>query len=134
MNFYAVLGIPRDADEETIRSAYRILARRYHPDRGAGSSAEKFRMVNEAYEALIDPGSRRSHDLSLQWAERQVPVRAEPMVAESGRFPQEAASVFGKFPAAKPTGMSRISGDFDELFDRWFRSFDDMFFGPGWPW
>ena len=67
MNFYAVLGISRDADDETIRSAYRLLARRYHPDRGAGSSTEKFRRVNEAYETLMDPGSRQAYDLSLQW-------------------------------------------------------------------
>ena len=134
MNFYAVLGVPRDADEETIRGAYRILARLYHPDRGAGSSAEKFRMVNEAYETLIDPGSRHWHDLSLLWAERQVPVRAEPMVAQSGPFPQEDAALFGGFRSAPPSGAFRISGDFDGLFDRWFHSFDDVFFGPRWPW
>ena len=134
MNFYVVLGVPRDADEETIRTAYRILARRYHPDRGAGSSAEKFRSVNEAYQTLTDPRSRGSHDLSLQWAERHVPVRAEPMVAQSMRFPQEDARVFGKFPVAPPTGMSRISGEFDELFYRWVHSLDDVFFGPEWPW
>lgn len=134
MNFYAVLGVARDADEETIRSAYRILARRYHPDRGAGSSAEKFRMVNEAYETLIDPGSRRSHDLSLQWTERRMPAQAEPMVAQSVRFPQEDAGVFGRFRAAPPSGAFRIPGDSPGLFDRWFHSVDDMFFGPGWPW
>jgi curved DNA-binding protein CbpA len=133
MNFYAVLGVPRDANEETIRSAYRILARRYHPDRGAGSSAEKFRMVNEAYETLIDPGSRRSHDLSLEWTEHQVPVQAEPMVVQSAPFPQEDADVFGRFRAAPPSGAFRISGDFDELLDRWFHSFDSVF-SAEWPW
>lgn len=53
MHLYTVLGIARDADDETIRSAYRILARRHHPDRGAGSSAEKFRKVNEACKTLL---------------------------------------------------------------------------------
>ncbi len=38
MTFYAILGIPPDADEETIRTAYRALARQYHPDVGEGSS------------------------------------------------------------------------------------------------
>jgi DnaJ domain len=37
MNYYVVLGIAEDADEETIRSAFRALARRYHPDVGVGS-------------------------------------------------------------------------------------------------
>jgi curved DNA-binding protein CbpA len=134
MNFYAVLGISRDADDEAIRSAYRILARRYHPDRGAGSSAEKFRQVNEAYETLIDPGTRQSYDLSLQWAQPQVPIRVEPMVAQSGLFPQEDAGLFGRFAAPPPSSVFRASPGFDELFDRWFHSLDDLFFDSEWPW
>ena len=133
MNSYAVLGIPRNADDETIRSAYRILARRYHPDRGAGSSAEKFRQVTEAYETLIDPGGRDTYDLSLQWAEPRVPVRVEPMVAQSGSHPIEDASVFGTFTARSETANLRNPVGVDELFDRWFRSFDDLFFGPEGP-
>src|SRR5579862_3279694 len=116
MNFYAVLGISRDADDEAIRSAYRILARRYHPDRGAGSSAEKFRQVNEAYETLIDPGSRQSYDLSLQWAQPPVPARVGPMVAQSGPFSLEDAGLFGRFPIRPLPGVFQTSTDFDELF------------------
>ena len=110
MNFYAILGIPRDADDEAIRSAYRILARQYHPDRGVGSSAEKFRQANEAYETLIDPGSRESYDFSLQWVEPQTPIVVEPMVSRPDGFaaPQSLA--------AFPTAVS-----FDELFDRLMR-------------
>jgi curved DNA-binding protein CbpA len=134
MNFYAVLGIPRNADDERIRSAYRILVRRYHPDRGTGSSAEKFRQVNEAYETLIDPGSRRSYDLSLQSAETQVPVRIEPIVARPGPFRQEDAGVFGRFSSAPQPSVFRSSTYFDELFGRWFRSLDDLFFDSEWPW
>jgi DnaJ-class molecular chaperone len=60
-------------------------------DRGAATSSEKFRLVNEAYETLIDPRSRHSYDLSLPTAQRQVRVRVEPMVARSGSFLQEDA-------------------------------------------
>jgi curved DNA-binding protein CbpA len=127
MNLYVVLGISRDADDETIRSAYRILARRYHPDRGAGSSAEKFRQVNEAYETLIDPESRQSYDLSLQWAQPRVPVRVEPMVGRSGPFFEEDAGLFGRFAAPRPPAVFRTSLDVDEFFDRWFHSLE-------WPW
>ena len=134
MNFYAVLGISRDADDETIRSAYRILARRYHPDRGAGSSAEKFCQVNEAYETLIDPGSRQSYDCSLQWGQPQVPIRVEPMVAQSGPFPQEDAGLFGRSAAPPPSSIFRTSPGFDELFDRWFHSLNDLFFDSEWRW
>jgi len=41
MDYYVVLGIAEDADDETIRSAFRALARRYHPDVGAGSSPDQ---------------------------------------------------------------------------------------------
>ncbi len=110
MNFYAVLGIPRDADDGAIRNAYRILARQYHPDRGAGSCAEKFRQVNEAYETLIDHGSRESYDCSLRWVEPQVPVVVEPMASPSGIF-----------VAPRPIPVFPTAASFDELFYRLMR-------------
>ena len=130
MNFYAVLGIPQHADDETIRRAYRILARRYHPDRGAGSSAEKFRQVNEAYEALIDPGSRHSYDLALHWTEGQLPIRIEPRVEPMmapGPLRQEDAGVFGRFSSAPPTMFPSSTG-INELLGRCFQSLEDLFF------
>jgi len=130
MNFYAVLGIPRDADEEMIRSAYRILARRYHPDRGADSSAEKFRQVNEAYETLIHSGSRHTYDLSLHRTEHVIPVRVEPMVTQRRPFPQEDAGVFGRFEGVPRGATFRSPAGLYEQCDRWFRSLDDLFFGP----
>jgi DnaJ-class molecular chaperone len=78
MDYYTVLGIPRDANEFAIRSAYRVLARRYHPDSGIGSSTEKFREAVEAYETLIDPGRRQGYDLSLQLPAEALWVRVEP--------------------------------------------------------
>src|SRR5512133_1271261 len=74
MNYYVVLGIAEDADDETIRSAFRALARRYHPDVGAGSSPLEFQRAREAYEALADPERRRRYDRQLQSA------RARPVV------------------------------------------------------
>jgi DnaJ-class molecular chaperone len=125
MNFYTILGIPRNADDETIRSAYRILARRFHPDRGTGSSVEKFRQVNEAYETLIDSRSRHSYDLSLGWTEAQGPVPINAMMVPSGFFRQEDPSVFGRFsPVLKPS--VRGSTRSDELFG--------LFFDSEWPW
>ncbi len=81
MTFYAILEIPSDADQATIRSSYKNLVRRYHPDAGAGSSPEKFRSIVEAYETLSDPERRALYDRSLRQAPRPVPirVRAEPM-------------------------------------------------------
>jgi curved DNA-binding protein CbpA len=66
MNYYLVLGVPVTADAATIRSAFRGLVRRYHPDAGTGSSARRFRQIVEAYETLSDPERRRRYDASLR--------------------------------------------------------------------
>jgi DnaJ-class molecular chaperone len=125
MNFYAVLGIARDAEDETIRSAYRTLARRYHPDRGAGSSAEKFRQVNEAYETLRETGRRHAYDLSLS-AQLPVLVRAEPVVQTSGGFPREDPGVFGRRERAPQSFASGPNYVFEVSLGRWIDSLNDL--------
>lgn len=60
---YSVLGVPKDADEKTIRSAYRQLSKQYHPDKNPDKSAqEKFIEVGQAYEILGDPQKRQNYD------------------------------------------------------------------------
>ena len=61
-DYYDVLGINKNADEKTIKKAYRKLAKKYHPDINPGdSNAEaKFKEVTEAYEVLSDPEKRNS--------------------------------------------------------------------------
>lgn len=63
-DYYAVLGIERDASPEDIKRAFRILARESHPDANPGDAAAeaRFRQVAEAYEVLADPERRRRHD------------------------------------------------------------------------
>jgi curved DNA-binding protein len=72
MNYYAILGISADADDESIRRAFRALARQYHPDAGIGSSAEKFRQIFEAYETLRDPVRRVQYDASQRAIEERA--------------------------------------------------------------
>lgn len=61
---YQVLGVPRDADAETIKSAYRRQAMQYHPDRNPGDRAaeERFKELSEAYALLRDPAQRARFD------------------------------------------------------------------------
>lgn len=61
---YDVLEVPRDADADTIKKAYRKLARKYHPDVNSDPGAqERFKDVSTAYEILSDPEKRRRYDL-----------------------------------------------------------------------
>ncbi|HQV89333.1 MAG TPA: molecular chaperone DnaJ [Nitrosomonas sp.] len=63
-DYYEVLGVSRDADESTIKKAYRKLAMKYHPDRNAGDvkSEEMFKEAKEAYEILTDAHKRAAYD------------------------------------------------------------------------
>jgi len=63
-DYYKILGVSRDAATEEIKSAYRRLAMRYHPDRNPGDkeAEEKFKEITEAYEVLSDLEKRRRYD------------------------------------------------------------------------
>lgn len=62
-DYYEVLGLSRDATPEEIKKAFRRLAMKYHPDRNKSADAgERFKAINEAYEALSDPERRAMYD------------------------------------------------------------------------
>jgi len=63
-DYYEILGVARDANDQTIKSAYRKLALKYHPDRNPGDAAaeEEFKLAAEAYAIISDPDKRSAYD------------------------------------------------------------------------
>src|SRR5690242_9911590 len=61
-NYYAMLGVPVDADSDSIKRAYRQLARRYHPDLAGEEGALQMKRINRAYDVLSDPEKRLNYD------------------------------------------------------------------------
>lgn len=81
-NFYRTLQVDPAAEPEVIDSAYRRLARKYHPDSGGDVASEKrMREINRAYEVIGDPAKRGEYDASLAAEQKSPPVR-EPVVRE----------------------------------------------------
>jgi curved DNA-binding protein len=97
-DYYETLGVPRDASSDDIRSAYRKLARQYHPDVNKDPEAEdRFKEISEAYEVLRDPEKRERYDrLGPNWKAGQD---------------VSGASGFGDFAPDQGFGSDRGFGD-----------------------
>ncbi len=115
-DFYLILGVSRDADQETIKKEYRKLAKKYHPDKGHSSDEEKFKQVNEAYEVLSDEAKRAAYDRELE-EEVAVTVGQGP-----GDFWQQ---VFGSGSFLSDFWRAPFAGSQSESYDLAFEVFLD---------
>lgn len=105
-DYYAILGVLPTAEAEEIASAFRALARTYHPDVRPEdeTAASHFKRINEAYEILSDPAKRRHYD--RQEARRQA-HQAEP--TRPPVWPKDMAAAFG------PRQQSQGDRSWDEI-------------------
>lgn len=93
-DYYEVLGVPRDADADAIKKAYRALALRWHPDRHQGaakaSAEQRFKAASEAYEVLSDPAKRAKYDrFGKDWQHGQEFEPAGPAAGGARRMSRE---------------------------------------------
>jgi curved DNA-binding protein len=90
-DYYKILSVAPDADSKTIKTAYRKLARKYHPDVSEHHEAEeKFKQISEAYEVLKDPQKRAQYDELREYG-------AQPQGASGGQQYSQQAQNQGDF-------------------------------------
>ncbi|MGH7375163.1 MAG: DnaJ C-terminal domain-containing protein [Candidatus Rokuibacteriota bacterium] len=136
-DYYKTLGVDRTADDKAIKTAYRRLARKHHPDVNKGN-AERFKEISEAYTVLGDPEKRKRYDtLGPDWeryaqagasAGARSPFEGRPFGSRNVRFTQEAdlggfsdffRTIFGDlggFRRGEPSG-GPTEFDFSDLGD-----------------
>ena len=95
-DYYALLEVSRTADDGTIKSSYRKLAMRYHPDKnpGCAESEAKFKAINEAYDVLKDPQKRAAYD---QYGKAAFQNGGGGGPQDFGGFSDIFENIFGEF-------------------------------------
>jgi molecular chaperone DnaJ len=100
-DYYSILGVQRTADPETIKAAYRKLAKEHHPDRHNGCSEREaqFKAISEAYECLKDPQKRAAYDRFGKAAFQNGGGGGDPFSGAGGfeSFSDIFSSIFGEF-------------------------------------
>lgn len=113
-DYYELLGVPKGADDQTIKAAYRRMAKEYHPDRKGGCKEHeaKFKAINEAYDVLKDPQKRAAYDRFGHAAFQNGMNGHGPFGAGGGGFEGFSdifSSIFGEFmdPRAQRAAAAR---------------------------
>src|SRR6266478_1086425 len=120
-DYYELLGVPRKATAKDIRTSFRKLARKYHPDLNPGdkSSEEKFKQLQEAYDVLSDSKKRRTYDQYGFYSDNIPP--GGPSEPGAGGGQPDVNFDFGGFDFGGGAGAAGGGGSFRDLFSQFFR-------------
>ena len=126
-NYYIILGLTNCASEEDIRSAYRRLAKEYHPDH-YGDDSGPFLQIQEAYGVLSDPSRKHAYDSSLKKRTRQTEI-VRDVTAEtlSGKHVEPLDPFSNRTPGVHVTrSFNTFTPSFDEIFDHLWSNFSNL--------
>ncbi len=120
-DYYLILGVSRNADQEEIKSAYRRAVKDHHPDVSKSPDKEKFIEIQEAYDVLKDPEKKKAYDESLKRAERKIgpifrgfshhfrPSRRDPFFSFFDELFEDITSAFSH--SFHPSGRNLYSAE-----------------------
>ncbi|MGB6300306.1 MAG: molecular chaperone DnaJ [Rivularia sp. (in: cyanobacteria)] len=110
-DYYEILGVSRDTDKEDLKSAYRRLARKYHPDVNKEPGAEeRFKEINRAYEVLSEPETRARYDRFGEQGVSGAGAAGFQDFGDMGGFADIFESIFSGFAGGAGQSQRRRSG------------------------
>ncbi len=116
-DFYKVLGVDRNASEKEVKSAYRKLAKKYHPDTNSGKEAEqKFKEISEAYSVIGDPEKRKLYD---KYGEASLQEGFDPKAYDE-YMKYANAGGFGNSGGGWSRQGFHFGGDMNDIFSELF--------------
>lgn len=109
-DYYNVLGVSPDAENKAIKKAYQALAKKYHPDLNQGDKAseEKFKEINEAYQAISDPAKRQKYD--------ELRANYQQWQSRGGRDDSFDWSAWQESPGSSRYTRTMTPEEFNEMF------------------
>jgi DnaJ-class molecular chaperone len=122
-SYFAILGISPNATVDEIRSAYRRLAKEFHPDHYTGSS-RRFRDIQEAYAVLGNSRRRREYEKSIRKVLIRTPLKPTPYPEPEPLIPEEGPVDIGEVSPVR--SFQSFTTSFDEIFDWLWSNFSDL--------
>ncbi len=122
-SYFAILGISPNATRDEIRSAYRRLAKEYHPDHYSGGS-ERFRDIQEAYSVLGNNRRRRQYRQRIRKVPITISARPRTYPEPEPLIPGDRSVDIGEISPVR--SFRSFTPSFDEIFDRLWRNFSDL--------